>query len=167
METSGAALLSYLCMGFWDGGDYKDAPGFAESSICWEIAGACLSGGGVIKLLKHLRWLKAIEPINKGKRGVDAMIAAKSLDGYTLLAKEVTIATKGGRFRIDAVMKHTDGTIHFFENKAGLGRATKNQVQRWTEFEIGGGRGVGKRAKEAGVRGKIKPHKVTVERYGY
>ena len=46
LETSTAALGSSASMGFWDGGRWKDRPGFRESRDCWTVAQMALSGSG-------------------------------------------------------------------------------------------------------------------------
>ncbi|MFN8138198.1 MAG: hypothetical protein U0R49_00185 [Fimbriimonadales bacterium] len=107
------------------------------------------------------------ESVLKGQRGVENMIAAKELEGYKLVGREITIKTKGGRFRIDAVMEDPSKNLHFFDNKAGSGKPTGNQISRWEEFGLFGGRGVGNNAKAAGLRRKLLPGKVVVEKYPY
>ncbi len=44
LMTSGAALGSSLSMGLYDGGAYKNEPGFSQSRTSWDVAQICLSG---------------------------------------------------------------------------------------------------------------------------
>ena len=44
VKTGLAALGSNLTLGFWDGGEYANSPGFNESRICWFIAQLAIAG---------------------------------------------------------------------------------------------------------------------------
>ncbi|MFN8138192.1 MAG: DUF2380 domain-containing protein [Fimbriimonadales bacterium] len=62
-ETGLAALGSSLSLGFWDGGEYKDAPGFGEAKFCADVGTTIFPGMGALKGTKLLNSARVLDGV--------------------------------------------------------------------------------------------------------
>jgi RHS repeat-associated protein len=105
-------------------------------------------------------------PVRKGDAGVEKSVKAAEARGETVLGREITIRTSGGRFRSDLVTRDAQGKVRPGESKCGpTACLNPNQVKRFQEFEQSGGTPVGRNAAKAGLKPgqPIDPAKVRVD----
>jgi RHS repeat-associated protein len=121
--TSGAALGSTLSLGFWDGGDYKDRPGFSESKVAWTvavIAGSAAAGGAAAG------GRGALPPIGKGayvKRDLYHQLPIQIAEQvYRFGKKEVVEAGKYVLYKLPGAVNGKPGTYE-------VGVAVRNGVR--------------------------------------
>ena len=93
-----------------------------------------------------------IGPVLKGEAGVARSIAAAEARGETVLGKEITMQTAGGRTRPDLLVRDAQGNLKFIESKCGPGACLNpNQAGRFPELQQSGGIPRGGNAAGAGL----------------
>jgi hypothetical protein len=108
-------------------------------------------------------------PVDKGKAGVDMMVAEIEAKGGTVLGREVTIKTRVGGGRVDVVYRTASGEIRIGEAKHGPNAKLSAKQQRtYPVIEREGGVWRRQRAIDAGfMHGRpTTPIPVDIFRYG-
>ena len=91
-------------------------------------------------------------PVLKGESGVARSIAAAEARGETVLGREITMKTAGGRTRPDILVRDAQSKLKFIESKCGPGACLNpNQAGRIPELRQSGGIPRGKNAANAGL----------------
>jgi RHS repeat-associated protein len=91
-------------------------------------------------------------PVLKGESGVAQSIAAAEARGETVLGREITMQTAGGRTRPDLLVRDAQGNLKFIESKCGPGAClNSNQAARFPELQQSGGIPRGGNAAGAGL----------------
>jgi len=93
-----------------------------------------------------------IGPVLQGEAGVARSIAAAEARGETVLGREITMQTSGGRTKPDILVRDAQGNLKFIESKCGPGACLNtNQKYRFPELQQSGGIPRGKNAAAAGL----------------
>jgi hypothetical protein len=104
-------------------------------------------------------------PILKGQKGVEQVKKSIENSGGTVLGEQVSVKVSSGTARPDLYVQTAQGEKVFVEVKTGpKAKLSKEQQARLAEIQSRGGTGVGKRAADADLTGRIKPTPVVVVR---
>ncbi len=88
----------------------------------------------------------------KGASGVAQSVAAAEARGETVLGREITMQTAGGRTRLDLLVRDAQGALKFIESKNGPSAGlNSNQAARIPELQQSGGIPRGGNAAAAGL----------------
>jgi hypothetical protein len=93
-----------------------------------------------------------VGPVMKGQAGVEKSIAAAQARGDSILGREITFDTSGGRVRPDFVAQRPSGDIYAVDAKNGPGAGlTPNQETGYPALRTEGGIPRGANAERAGL----------------
>ncbi|WP_148095089.1 RHS repeat-associated core domain-containing protein, partial [Burkholderia stagnalis] len=91
-------------------------------------------------------------PVLKGESGVARSIEAAQARGETVVGREITMQTTGGRTRPDILVRDAQGNLKFIESKCGPSACVNsNQAGRFQELQESGGVPRGRNAAAAGL----------------
>jgi RHS repeat-associated protein len=164
----GAAVVAVgvLTMGVGTAGIMAAGTAFVEAGGI-EVAGGLITAGGAIGAAASSRGGRG--PVEKGQAGVARSEAAATARGETVIGREVTVDTSGGRTRIDLVVRKPDGSLLFIEAKNGQHAGlTRNQKTAFPAIESEGCTPMGQNAANAGLKPgvHIPATPVQVDRWG-
>jgi hypothetical protein len=154
LKTGLAAVGSAFSLGFWDGGAYKDQPGFETSTFFAEIGRDCLITAATLGLGEVVASVRAARQVQQAANNAQRVVGAGRGAAYgtrvhTEFGRQVQQISRGrirakvsyrngqvvprgtrGSVRVDAVRGRPERPKEIWDLKTGGARLTPQRIQQ-------------------------------------